>query len=153
MHYEFRKDLKDGESAEDEVAILLRPYLEEDGCYMLMEDKAKKTHDLRYVHNAEPDFLVEVKWDQYSKKSDNIAFEFECSGKPSGIATTGARLWVYKYWEDDWAYRAIETKRLKEYLCLDGSQIKFRIVKGGDEHRARMVLVPKDVFRTWGVKL
>jgi hypothetical protein len=151
MYNEFAKDLKDGELAEAEVMTKLLPHFERAG-YLVVEDKAKKTHDLKFVHPSEQAFLVEVKWDQYSKKSGNIAIEFECSGKPSGILTTTARVWVYKYWEkgqDDWQYRAIPTDELKGFI----NETNYRIVAGGDQLRARMVLVPVKDIESLGVKL
>src|SRR4029077_10818669 len=54
---------------------------------------------------------VEVKADEVWPRTGRLAIEYECRGKPSGIATTKATSWVYPL---HGAYLVVPTKRLHE---------------------------------------
>jgi hypothetical protein len=87
---------------------------------------------------------VEVKSDYLVDNSGNIAIEYSCNGKPSGIAATKAEYWWIflsgKYYYDEVSI-VIKTDRLKtiaRYWYNMGS-----VVNGGDNNKAKMVLIPK----------
>lgn len=44
---------------------------------------------------SSPDIKLEVKKDDWTVKTGNIAIEFECRGKPSGILVTRADFWCH----------------------------------------------------------
>ena len=114
--YDFKLDLPKGEEAEQKIASLLH-----------MNDGG----------------LVEVKRDFLVSNTGNVAIEYECRGKPSGIAKTKAKWWAIMM--DGELYNGeiivlISVVRLKniarEYLGTKQD------VWGGDDGKARMVLVP-----------
>jgi len=82
---------------------------------------------------------TEIKHDFKVSESQNIAIEYECYGKPSGISITEATYWLIIL--DGQEYRGqvsilIEVERLKTIArgC--------KSVPGGDRMAARMYLVP-----------
>lgn len=82
---------------------------------------------------------MEVKRDFRSGETGNIPVEFECGGKPSGIATSEAEWWAYclggKGFDDE-VIVIIKSQRLTEIADSRG-----RVVSGGDNGRVKMVLL------------
>lgn len=81
---------------------------------------------------------VEVKRDFMVSKTGNLAVEFMCSNKPSGISTSQATWWAHVL--DGPMYNGevivlIKRKRLERLL------VPARIKKGGDRNRADMYLI------------
>lgn len=65
----------------------------------------------------EVDIKVEVKSDRLSKKTGNIAIEYGCNNKASGIITTEADYWgliAYSLFYSDWIIGIIEVIKLYE---------------------------------------
>ena len=114
--YDFKLDLPKGEEAEKTISHLL--------------------------HMTDGD-LVEVKRDFKVSDTGNVAIEYECRGKPSGIAITKAKWWATMM--DGEIYKGelivlIRVGRLKR--IAKKYKNTRRDIWGGDEGRARMVLVP-----------
>lgn len=105
--------------------------------------------DLRYGQNIENKLIaalegtIEVKAERdLWLKTGNIAIEYECRGKPSGIAVTESDYWaqalvvenepqVYILWPID------SIKRIaREYVRMG------KVVMGGDDNTAKMFLIP-----------
>jgi hypothetical protein len=85
---------------------------------------------------------VEVKYDRRAETSGNLAIEFECSGKPSGVATTKADYWCH-FVKGSPFYYMIPIEDLKKAI----EEKKYtRTVRGGDGWRANMYLFPMTVF-------
>lgn len=91
---------------------------------------------------------VEVKTERDTwEKTGNLVFEFRCSGKPSGIAVTQADWWVHLLSKEDKIVQGFmwPVPRLKDFLrdvYRDPALFGCRIVKGGDNYAAEMILVP-----------
>ena len=85
---------------------------------------------------------VEVKRDKWITKSGNIAIEYECRSKPSGIATTQSDWWCLILSGDmeDKMMLLIEISKLKE-ICRHYYQ-KGSIKNMGDNNLAKAVLIP-----------
>lgn len=85
---------------------------------------------------------IEVKRDFIASTSGNLAVEYECRGKPSGIAVTESDWWAFVSGrgEANCVVIFIETKQLKE-LCRRYYQ-RGETISGGDGGLSRMVLVP-----------
>lgn len=81
---------------------------------------------------------IEVKTDFMADKTGNIAVEFESWGKPSGIAVTKARHWVFVIPNKIAIF--VETTRLKEIARRFYQE--DRVVLGGDLNKSKMVLIP-----------
>jgi hypothetical protein len=145
----FLDDLKEGEAVEVEVAARLASFWEPRGYLPVLKER-EKSHDIKLVHPSNRPILIEIKYDRESKRTGNIAIEFQCSGKWSGLATTKADFWVFKYWDrDSWHYRAVATS----VLMAKWRSRRYPAVYGGDECRARMVLVPVRALSTLGVEI
>lgn len=132
----FHSDLSFGQSYE----LKSLEYLKHDS-YEIMEGYHKE-YDLTITRNGKTR-TIEVKADRLAAKTGNIALEYRCNCKPSGIKTTTADYWVIfvvppKGGMDGSTERCykIPTKKLRE-LAKGG-----RKVKGGDRNASRMRLVP-----------
>lgn len=88
-----------------------------------MEHNSNFRYDLKRGQEAEEWFAglltggdtIECKRDFKAHKTGNVYVEFECRGKPSGIATTEADYWVFVVGPDENDLRAYltTTARLK----------------------------------------
>jgi len=84
---------------------------------------------------------VEVKTERdIWKVSGNIAIEYECRGKPSGIAITEAKWWAHILSDGDdiECIFMIPTEKLKS---IARDHFKNNIM-GGDDNQSKMILVP-----------
>lgn len=92
------------------------------------------------IHIPETGRKIECKFDKKSKVTPNIAVEYECYGKPSGITTTQAHDWVILLWDETqnkWLFVIIPIEHLR--IMCEGK----RSVSGGDFYASRMYLLPK----------
>lgn len=119
MHYnnDFRYDLDIGRIAEKKLAHIL-------------ENKK-----------------IEIKYDMLASSTGNIAIEFECRNKLSGISITESDYYCYiianTKCED--IYILIETNKLKE-LCRKYYAMN-KIKKNGDDNLSKAVIIPiKELF-------
>lgn len=132
----FQTDLTNGQEAEIEFAELTmttRPDIYSN--YQLNASstlEGLKEYDIKFqrkepTRNGAMYTYVEVKNDYKSSKTNNIAIEYECSGKPSGISTTKASYWVQKVYEDRFIVftvkelrKYIQQNNVKEVTCNNG---------------------------------
>lgn len=81
---------------------------------------------------------IEVKRDFGVSTTGNVAVEFMCGGKPSGISVTQADWWAFSlsgdYFNDE-VIVLIKKPRLERLL------VRTRIVRGGDNKKAEMYLI------------
>ncbi len=151
----FTEDLEAGELVEQEVAARLEKFWYPRGYLPLLKEH-EKGHDIKLIHPSGRSVLIEVKFDRESERTGNMAIEFQCSGQWSGIATTRADFWVFKYWDQaaldthgDWQFCAVP----RHTLIKEWRSRRYPAVYGGDNMRARMILVPVRTFSTWGIPL
>ncbi|MDG3582034.1 hypothetical protein [Galbibacter pacificus] len=110
---DFRYDLKIGQEAEDKVAAFLKM------------DKSE----------------IEVKYEKRTCITSNIFLEFEGRGKPSGVATSEAKYYVFEFgneWEG--MKLVMPTKKLKEMARNFYKRDGYRV--GGDSNTSKGVLIP-----------
>jgi hypothetical protein len=81
---------------------------------------------------------IELKTDMLAHKTGNVFIEFECSGKPSGIATTTAGFWMIEL--PGICYYLVDTQVLKDKCKLAYKQNRY--TKGGDNDQTIGVLLP-----------
>lgn len=114
-------------------------------------DKARGDAAEKWVSDIraglEGDASIEVKRDK-ALSTGNLYVEYECRGKPSGIATTKADLWVFVLDLDHFAI-VISTERLKAL-----ARSFYRAGRIGEcvvgSHPTKGVLIPLDrVMRLW----
>jgi len=128
-------------------------YLEKGRIY---EVKATEYFDYKKVEFpegkfSEYDFIlddkikIEVKSDTTASRTGNLAIEYKCNGKPSGIYATEADYYIYfiNYEDRDEAYK-IPTNELIE-LCKE----RGRKVSGGDGNLSRMYLLNKELLKDY----
>ena len=129
MREKFEKDLETGKVYEKKALELIkRDYPKafiQDG-YFLEWD----------IYIPELDMGVEVKSDAQYKKYGNFYVEYECNGKPSGIAATKAKQY-YIYLDKLYI---LETEDLK-YKCRKYINTK-RDKKGGDNMASKGIIIP-----------
>lgn len=112
------------------------------------EDRKKFDIDLEYgkvrekmVADMLQDKKIEVKSERdVWQRTGNIAIEYECYGKPSGINATESDYWFHNLCigEEIFATIVFNTKSLKRIIeNLDSK----RSVSGGDNNAARMYLL------------
>ena len=89
--------------------------------------------------------LREMKSCRLGHKTGNIAIEFKCSGRDSGIQTTKADYWNYLIVETGELYN-IPVSVLKDAV----HRMKWAdILSGGDNNGAMLYLFPKEVFAAY----
>jgi len=113
-----------------------------------VEDRKKFDIDLEYgkvreklVADMLQDKRIEVKSERdVWQKTGNIAIEYECYGKPSGINATESDYWFHNLCigEDIFATIVFDTKSLKR--IIDNLDSK-KSVSGGDNNASRMYLL------------
>jgi len=138
MSYEhFEEDLRKGIKAEEGMKEMLK--------------KEKPT--LKKYEGYNPDYdlyddfgyTAEVKLDIASGRSDNIAIEYLCEGKISGISRTKAEDWIHIYkFENEWVYTRCKVEDLKKFI--KGSKEKLKRVAGGDDKNSMLLLIKKEKF-------
>ncbi len=112
------------------------------------EDRKKFDIDLEYgkvreqmVADMLQDKKIEVKSERdVWQKTGNIAIEYECYGKPSGINATESDYWFHNLCIGDETFATIvfDTNSLKRIIANLDSK---RSVSGGDNNAARMYLL------------
>ena len=112
------------------------------------KDRKKFDIDLAYgkvredmIKEMLQDKKIEVKSERdVWKRTGNIAIEYECYGKPSGINATEADYWFHNLCvgEDVYATLVFKTENLKK--ILDSLERKVS-VNGGDHNASRMYLI------------
>ena len=112
------------------------------------EDRKKFDIDLEYgkvreqmVADMLQDKKIEVKSERdVWQKTGNIAIEYECYGKPSGISATESDYWFHNLCIGDETFATIvfDTNSLKRIINNLDSK---RSVSGGDNNAARMYLL------------
>ena len=85
------------------------------------------------------EFTAEVKFDKYSKKSGNLAFEYYNSklNKPSGIMATKSDLWVQILDEDN--ILVGDTRKIRN-LPISSAYRPVRVVEGAGDGNADIIL-------------
>ena len=123
--------LKQGEDCEQELlAILLQLYP--------MAKKMEGNHKAFDFLIPELDMRLELKFDVMARDTNNWAIEVMCMGKPSGLLTTEAQIWIQAH-ED--AFYFMNTGRLRTFLKKQRDLGKFKLVKGGDDLASELVLI------------
>ena len=124
----FYKDFKQGKKYED-IAL---GYLD----YDKVEYPAYncKEYDLITVKNNIKN-KIEVKSDRQAPLTGNMAIEYECRNKPSGINATTADFWLYFVVGDKDSCYKIPVDTLKELVK------NCRKVSGGDDMASKMYLL------------
>lgn len=143
-HYNFKKDLQEAQVVEQEVLTKLQILIPE---LTNLQLSTCREFDIS-ADWQDRKVTFEVKNDLMAAKTGNAAIEYECRGKPSGIAVTKADYLVYKIKARYYIFR---TKEVKQKLFEEA--IFSKKVAGGDVgSNTRMFLVKVPVFKSWGTE-
>jgi len=104
-----------------------------------------KYYDLKLIMKNDTIILVEVKCDRLAIRTQNIAIEYMCNNKDSGIKTTNANYYIYYIIGTNIVYK-IPTLELLN-ICTD-----CKIVYGVDRKQSKMYLVPMNILDIYRVK-
>lgn len=127
-HYDFVTDLAISVETEREVARLVKRYFGDDVQIQFCNDNR---YDLIFDYEGKP-FSIEVKEDFSCMNTGNVCVEFECRGKPSGIAVSKANFFIYKVHESPvrHGYYICSTKTLRKQIEIGAYFRTFQA--GGD---------------------
>ncbi len=144
-NYNFRQDLKTAKETENDVAnILITKY----GATILDKNDTN-SHDI-ICDVSGKEFVIEIKEDFQCGKTGNVALEYSCRGKPSGIETTKAEYYIYKvHAKNSIDYVMSSVHNLRESIM---NKKYFRTVNGGDYNSNSLCYLYKyDEFLKTGV--
>jgi hypothetical protein len=85
------------------------------------------------------------------KRTGNIAIEYQCDGRPSGISTTEADFWVHQLCDDDGStliYFIFPVEQLKR-ICRAAIRAGHFRKGGGDGGRFDNVLLKVEDINKW----
>ena len=96
--------------------------------------------------------MIEVKTERDKwKTTGNIAVEIRCSGKPSGISTTGSAVWIHLLSDNNKIVGGyiFSVDYLKQKIIDLKKEGKLKLVMGGDFNASQMALIPRtELFKT-----
>lgn len=150
-HYNFRKDIIEGEAGESFVTN----WLCENANGTLVSDNKTNSHDiLIQFPDRKHDLwsgakLLEIKTDVYitpERDTGNMFIEYSCRGKPSGVMVTKADIFItyFKNLDELWA---ITTDDLKKLLAT----YTFRDVNNAGDSGSKTsgYLIPRNKYREY----
>jgi hypothetical protein len=148
-HYNFKKDIIDGEEGEKFVTECLCKTFDA----TLISDNKTNTHDVLIEFPIREESIwsgrlsLEIKTDvlvKPEKDTGNMFIEYECRGKPSGIEVTQSDVFI-TYFKNLGELWAIPTKNLKELIAT----YKFRTVGNAGDRGSRTCgyLIPRMKYR------
>ena len=93
---------------------------------------------------------IEVKSDKQASKTGNLAIEYECNNKPSGITSSTADYWIY--------FIVYPEEKREECFKIPIDHLKniiktCRKVSGGDGMRSRLYLVKKSLVEKYLINI
>lgn len=125
-NYNFNEDLPVAIKTEEEVGELLKELYDAKIIKFCNTNKYDILAEIK-----EKEYSFEIKEDFMSWKTGNVALEFECRGKPSGIQISEASFYIYKIHEkNEIHFYLFKTSILKKMVK---EQKYFRVVNGGDK--------------------
>jgi hypothetical protein len=146
----FCKDLKSGEKYENIMIELL----EESGFTFVRKSDPRnkverKEYDLVMLKDGF-EFTFEVKCDLFAYETENEVFEYNCSGTQSGIIATTSDYWITCHLLENriTMYKTNELKKLCKEMII-GSGKDYRLVRGGDGAKAKMILVNHEKMKEY----
>lgn len=90
--------------------------------------------------------MIEVKTERdIWKTTGNIAVEIRCSGKPSGISTTGSAIWIHLLSDNNKIVGGyiFSVDYLKQKIIDLKKEGRLKLVMGGDFNASQMALIPR----------
>jgi len=135
----FEKDLKSGHEAS---LIIINTFIERN---IFKDIKLHQGYNKEFDAIADSKFKLEFKFDRKSVDTGNFYLEFECDGKPSGIATTQSDFYCIATLSCGYVILNIPVSHLRELI----RKCKFRQAntKNQDNYDSRGYLIPLNVLK------
>ena len=130
--YDFKKDLSTANETEKEIA----DFLETKYKVKVLEFNDTNEYDLLVKKESGEMVTFEIKEDFLCGETGNTVVEYECRGKPSGIAVTKADYYIYKMHTKQ-GIRYIFHKT-KDIIKMIDDEKYIRVVNGGDKNSNSM---------------
>ncbi len=134
----FNDDLKFGNYYELELLkyIDCDSYIKKTGYF--------KEYDIKIYKNNKS-VKYEVKADRITYYTKNIAIEYECSNKVSGVITTKAKYYAYFVINpnNDYELYIIPVKKIIKYIMKNKYK---KILTGGDNNKSKFYLFDENLF-------
>ena len=151
MNYNFDDDLKDGKKGEQVIRFFVESTLGQ----RYIKDNDTSAYDLLFEDENIDGITYEVKTDLWEKDwgkggSGNMAIEYKCRGKSSGIGVTKAKYFVYYLVNvSDKQIWLIETQKLQELLLREKfpSKTVGETHYGSDEKVAKCYMIPRFEYK------
>ena len=125
-YYDFNKDLLNSRQAIKEVVDLLEKRYNAE----ILEIRDDYKYDIRArIKGKEVTF--EIKEDFMTGDTGNVAVEFSCRGKPSGIENTESVFYIYKLHRPDGIQFVLHPTKILRNMIKNN--LYFRVVNGGDK--------------------
>lgn len=139
----FFKDLHDAQAVELDLIRIL----EARGNTLLehtINNGCDTRYDIKIESKSKKVLTIEVKDDKMSEMTGNLAIEFQCNNKPSGIAVSQAdyyaiRTTIKTNESKECIFILIRTPLLKQFILNN----KCRVVSGADWNKNKMYLVER----------
>lgn len=139
----FYSDLKEGQKTENIIYYLLKKNNHNIQKNTSNDYQTLKEYDL-ILNNS---IKIEVKYDKMASITGNLALEYNCSNKLSGILSTKSQIWVYRIKNQ---LLFFNTKDLKHAF---NSKQYFRTVNGGDSNRAKLALFKLNEIKQYAKRI
>ena len=151
MNYNFDDDLKDGKKGEHVIRFFVESTLGQ----RYIKDNDTSAYDLLFEDENIDLITYEVKTDLWEKDWDkggsgNMAIEYKCRGKSSGISVTKAKYFVYYLVNvSDKQIWLIETEKLQELLLREKfpSKTVGETHYDSDEKVAKCYMIPRFEYK------
>jgi len=128
--YSFWDDLARSDKVEEQVVSQLRDICGDSFVNATFGEK-KKEYDvlLQTIFGSKK---IEIKTDYSHAKYSNVAVEFQCRGKPSGIEASEADYWIYKIFEADGTSGLYMLEADKLRWLINDKLYHREVLNGGD---------------------
>jgi hypothetical protein len=124
-NYDYDLDKPIANKTETQVADILRATYNA----VILEYGHTNKYDIKARVNGKI-FTFEIKEDFTCERTGNVGVEFECRGKPSGIAVSKADFYVYKIHSK--AGIKVYIYKTSQLKAMIANKLYFKIVNGGD---------------------
>ena len=149
-NYKFETDLSKAKKEEIEAASLLLNKYER---FRKLDKTLKFNNDNRYdfsfLTEEKKRIKFEVKDDDKSFKTGNVAIETRCRGHKSGISVTEAKYWIHKI---EGTFYVFKTKLIKDKI--ENKKYERFVNDGGDPGSyTNLYLFKQEKIVKWGIPL
>lgn len=142
-YYSFKKDLaQEKKTINKIVESLEKKYGAE------IEINQNADYDL-LVKQKERQFTIEIKEDFMVAKTNNLAIEYECRGKPSGISVSKADYYLFKCNFEEPIYLILKTEDIIN--SINKKEYKKDVIGGDKNSNTKMYLFGFDFLKNKGI--